>query len=62
MDVENPAYGKLTMAGIPIQLDQTPGKQRHAPPVVGQHTTEVLRDWLGLDEAKIADLRTRKAV
>jgi crotonobetainyl-CoA:carnitine CoA-transferase CaiB-like acyl-CoA transferase len=62
MDVENPAYGKLTMAGIPIQLDQTPGKLRHAPPVVGQHTTEVLRDWLGLDEAKIADLRTRKAV
>ena len=62
MDVENPAYGKLTMAGIPIQLDQTPGKLRHAPPVVGQHTSEVLRDWLGLDEAKIADLRTRKAV
>ncbi|MCT8971832.1 CaiB/BaiF CoA transferase family protein [Microbaculum marinisediminis] len=62
MDVENPAYGKITMAGIPIQLSDTPGQLRHAPPVVGQHTAEVLKDWLGYDEDQVARLREQKIV
>ncbi|MCB8838054.1 CaiB/BaiF CoA-transferase family protein [Aurantimonas sp. VKM B-3413] len=62
MEVESAAYGKLTMAGIPIQLSETPGKLRHAPPVVGEHTDEVLKDWLKLDNAGVAALRESKAV
>ena len=62
MDVENVAYGKLTMAGIPIQLSQTPGELRHAPPVVGQHTSEVLKEWLGLDEARLEELHAQNAL
>lgn len=62
MEVESAAYGTLTMAGIPIQLSDTPGKLRHAPPVVGEHTTEVLREWLNLDDTGIDELRETKAV
>lgn len=62
MEVENPAYGKLTMAGIPVQLGATPGKLRHPPPTVGQHTSEVLHEWLGYNEEIIAQLRNNNVV
>lgn len=62
MEVENPAYGVLTMAGITVNLSDTPGKLRYAPPVVGQHTDEVLHDWLGYDELRIAGLREDQAI
>ncbi|MCF8482767.1 MAG: CoA transferase [Rhodospirillum sp.] len=62
MEVVNPAYGILTMAGIPLKLSETPGGLRHPPPVVGQHTDEVLRDWLGLGADRIAELRRENAV
>ncbi|WP_026379097.1 CaiB/BaiF CoA transferase family protein [Afifella pfennigii] len=62
MEVTNPAYGTLKMAGIPIKLSETPGTLRHAPPVVGQHTDEVLHDWLGYDPTRIAALREANAI
>lgn len=60
--VQNPAYGELTLAGIPIRLSETPGALRHAPPVVGQHTDDVLKDWLDCDDARIAKYHEEKAV
>ncbi|WP_349362868.1 MAG: CoA transferase [Roseitalea porphyridii] len=62
MQVSNPAYGTLSMAGIPLRLSETPGTVRHAPPVVGQHTDEVLADWLDYDDGTIADLRQKGAI
>lgn len=62
MQVSNPAYGTLSMAGIPLRLSETPGAVRHAPPVVGQHTDEVLADWLDYDDGTIADLRQKGAI
>lgn len=62
MEVFNPAYGSLTMAGIPIKLSDTPGTLRYAPPVVGEHTDDVLRDWLGYEGEDIARLRASGAV
>lgn len=62
MEVEHPAYGVLTMAGITVNLSDTPGKLRYAPPIVGQHTVEVLHDWLGYDEQRITGLREAQAI
>jgi CoA:oxalate CoA-transferase len=50
------------MAGIPVQLGATPGKLRHPPPTVGQHTSEVLHEWLGYNEEMIAQLRNNNVV
>lgn len=51
------------IAGVanPMRLSATPVTYRNAPPALGQHTDEVLRDF-GLDDAAIAGLRASKAI
>jgi crotonobetainyl-CoA:carnitine CoA-transferase CaiB-like acyl-CoA transferase len=41
----------------PVRLSETPPDYRLPPPLLGQHTDEVLSDRLGFDEAKLAALR-----
>ncbi len=55
--------GIATVATVasPMRLSATPVAYRSAPPALGQHTDEVLRE-LGLDAPAIATLRERKAV
>ncbi|VFR34477.1 L-carnitine dehydratase/bile acid-inducible protein F [plant metagenome] len=52
--------GIATVAS-PMRLSETPVDYHRAPPALGQHTDEVLRD-LGLDAAAIAALRESKAI
>jgi formyl-CoA transferase len=45
----------------PLRLTDTPPVLRHAPPRLGEHTDEVLGE-LGLDAAKVAELRAQGVV
>jgi crotonobetainyl-CoA:carnitine CoA-transferase CaiB-like acyl-CoA transferase len=40
----------------PMKLSGTPVTYRHAPPLLGEHTTEVMSDILGLDNSEIRKL------
>jgi crotonobetainyl-CoA:carnitine CoA-transferase CaiB-like acyl-CoA transferase len=40
----------------PMKLSGTPVTYRHAPPLLGEHTTEVMSGMLGLDDAEIRKL------
>lgn len=46
----------------PVRLSETPADYRLPPPVLGQHTDEVLRDRLGLDAAKLEGLRGKGVI
>lgn len=48
--VDHPDLGMLRMLGVPVKLSGTPGSVRTPPPRLGEHTREVLRDDLGLDD------------
>jgi crotonobetainyl-CoA:carnitine CoA-transferase CaiB-like acyl-CoA transferase len=41
----------------PLRLSRTPVSYRHAPPLLGAHTDDVLSDWLSCDAAQISGLR-----
>jgi crotonobetainyl-CoA:carnitine CoA-transferase CaiB-like acyl-CoA transferase len=45
-----------------VRLSETPADYRMPPPVLGEHTEEVLRERLGLDEARVAKLREEGVV
>lgn len=46
----------VPLLNSPIHMSATPPQVRRAPPVLGQHTAEVLAELLGLDAAAIAEL------
>lgn len=47
VEVEHPAAGTVSQVGAPWKLDGASSPIRHAPPLLGQHTEEVLREVLG---------------
>jgi len=60
--VQHPTAGEVKMLGIPFRFSDTPASVRRAPPLLGQHTEEVLRDVLQLSDARIAELRSAKVI
>jgi crotonobetainyl-CoA:carnitine CoA-transferase CaiB-like acyl-CoA transferase len=59
MDMPHPSAGKVTLVRSPMKLSATPAATHLPPPLLGQHTDEVLRDVLGRSDADIAALRAR---
>ena len=55
--LDHPLAGKVASVANPINLSETPIEYDLAPPVLGQHTDDVLQSILNLDEAGIAKLR-----
>jgi crotonobetainyl-CoA:carnitine CoA-transferase CaiB-like acyl-CoA transferase len=60
--VEHPTIGTLRLLGIPFKLSDTACSVRLPPPLLGQHSAEILTQELGLDEKAIADLRAAKVI
>ena len=48
---------KMQMPTWPVRFDGVPAEVKSAP-LLGEHTAEVLHDWLGLDEAAVTALRS----
>ncbi|MDJ0748669.1 MAG: CaiB/BaiF CoA-transferase family protein [Woeseiaceae bacterium] len=46
----------------PVDFGATPVSYRYAPPLLGEHTEEVLRDWLGYSASRIDTLRKDNAI
>jgi len=60
--VDHATLGRISTTGIPIKLSETPGAIQSAPPLLGQHTAEVLREVLGMSDAEIAQLKRDGAI
>jgi hypothetical protein len=58
----HPAAGKVTLVRSLMKMSGTPATSDKAPPLLGQHTDEVLRDVLGRSGEDIATLRARGVV
>jgi formyl-CoA transferase len=62
VEVEHPTAGTVRMAGIPVKFSATPATVRLSPPLLGEHTEEVLSSWLGMSDQEIADLKVKKVI
>ena len=63
-EMAHPAAGGKPVPFIadPIRLSGTPVSYRRPPPSIGEHTAEVLREFLELDDAALARLRDAGAI
>ena len=57
VEMKHPLKEKLTVIGSPIKLSRTPVEYKKAPPMLGEHTDEILSGIL--DAEKIAELRQK---
>ena len=61
VELEHPGVGPVRSLGNPVHLGDTPVSYRLAPPMLGQHSAEVLAD-LGYGQAEIERLRAEGAI
>ena len=62
IDLDHPASGKVPLIANPIRFIEHPLVYSRPPPMLGQHTEEVLAGLLGLDETRIAALREAQII
>ncbi len=55
--IQHPTAGALRLLGSPLNFSETPTVAPSAPPLLGQHTDEVLRDLLDMSPAEIEALK-----
>lgn len=62
VELPHPSAGKVTLVRNPMKMSATPATSAKAPPLLGEHTDEVLRDVLGKNGDEIAALRGKGVV
>ena len=60
--LRHPLSETVSLAGSPIRLSKTPVTYRRPPPLLGEHTEEVLSDDLGIEANEIARLRSEAVI
>jgi crotonobetainyl-CoA:carnitine CoA-transferase CaiB-like acyl-CoA transferase len=61
VELEHPVAGMLKMLGTPLKLSAQPASIRRPPPVLGQHTDEILAE-AGFSADRIAELRAAQVI
>ncbi len=59
VELPHPLAGSVPQVASPIRLSETPVEYRNAPPLLGEHSEQVLREWLGMPASEVAALRQR---
>jgi formyl-CoA transferase len=55
--LKHPKAGSITVMGVPVRLHETPGAATTPPPLLGEHTDEILTRLLRIPQAKVDALR-----
>ena len=62
IELEHKAAGKLPLVASPMRFSGTPLEYRLAPPLLGEHTADVLKGLLGKSDAELEQLRVGEII
>jgi crotonobetainyl-CoA:carnitine CoA-transferase CaiB-like acyl-CoA transferase len=62
LEMPHSKAGQVPMQGFAVQFAGSPMRLRHPPPLLGEHTEAVLREWLGMTAERIAQLRSERVI
>ena len=60
IQMKHPLAGEklVDLIASPLKLSETPVSYRQPPPTLGEHTDQVITEYLGLSEERIAELKS----
>ena len=61
-EVEHPTCGPMKLVNTPIKYSYSEPSIRTPPPLLGQHTDEILRGIVGMDDGDIKILKAEGVV
>lgn len=61
VEYDHPTRGRVRVPGCPVRMSGS-STQTRRPPLIGEHTDEVLAELLGLDEGHVGELRAQGVV
>lgn len=62
MQMNHTATGTVPQVANPVKFSATPVQYHRAPPMLGEHTEEVLRERLSLSNERMAELRQERVI
>jgi len=62
LESEHPTAGTVRLTGFPYKLSQTPAEIHRPPPLLGEHTEEVLTTLLDYSPEGMVSLRNKGAI
>jgi crotonobetainyl-CoA:carnitine CoA-transferase CaiB-like acyl-CoA transferase len=62
IELNHEKIGKFKTLGVPVKMNATPSSIRFAPPLLGEHTDQVLTQYLNLSNDVIQELKNKKIV
>ena len=61
-EVEHPTCGPMKLVNTPVKYSYSEPSIRTPPPLLGEHTDEILRDIVGMDDGDIRSLKVEGVV
>jgi CoA:oxalate CoA-transferase len=62
VEVDHPIAGKAKIVGVPVKFSETPGRISKRAPLLGEHTEEILKAYLGYSNELIQNLRNEGVI
>jgi len=62
IELDHPTADKVKLVASPMRLSTTPVQYDRAPPLLGQHTAEVLKELLDYSDQRLAELSNKKII
>jgi CoA:oxalate CoA-transferase len=60
--LQHPKAGPIRVTGVPIKLSETPGMVDRPPPLLGEHSAQVLQEWLHMSAGTVEGMRQAGAL
>jgi len=62
VEMDHPKAGRIKVTGLPVKMHHSPGRITLPPPLLGEHTEEILTSWLGLSPDEFKELKNQGVV
>jgi crotonobetainyl-CoA:carnitine CoA-transferase CaiB-like acyl-CoA transferase len=62
LNVPHPTIGSVSLVGSPIKIPTAPVEFRLSPPLLGEHTVEILKELLGHNQEGVKELRNNDVI